>query len=251
MHLLFCTHRPKSNIHRRPLLSKQSHLKGLLMLLPRDEAPVKRMRSLTALTATKTHPQYWHMITLVIIKLTDEVLLLREHRWDIQISKILECFSRISVRQSKDLQWEPLRSQSKQIYANISPQLSRKFVNHTGCPENTLRKTHWQIPSSRWKGESFLLFSVSYLPPYRLHARGTTVLYQKNTQAEKKKHKARRIHRYLLDGQKQPIKATQSWSEWIVVHKADYTSGREEFWNICSLSFIEVGTKGIQLYSCY
>lgn len=78
MHLLFCTHRPKSNIHRRPLLSKQSHLKGLLMLLPRDEAPVKRTRSLTALIPTKTHPQYWHMITLVIIKLTDEVLLLCE-----------------------------------------------------------------------------------------------------------------------------------------------------------------------------
>lgn len=145
MHLLFHTHRLKSNLPKHAFVFKAAPFEGLIVTLPRDETPLKRKRSLTFLISTKIQISR-HVITLAIIKMTDEVLLLFESRQDIYITEVLQTLQKNFSKTFEGLITEAtLFAKQANLCQHFPPsQMSKKCMNQCQRPENTLFRRHFQ-----------------------------------------------------------------------------------------------------------
>lgn len=144
MHLLFHIHRLKSNLPKHAFAFKLAPFEGLIVTPPR-RIPLKRKRSPTSLISTKIQISR-HVITSVIIKMTDEVLLLCESRQDIYITEVLQTLQKNFSKTFEGLITEAtLFAKQANLCQHFAPsQTSKKFMNQCKCPENTLFRRHLQ-----------------------------------------------------------------------------------------------------------
>lgn len=186
MHLLFHIHRLKSNLPKHAFAFKLAPFEGLIVTPPR-QIPLKRKRSPTSLISTKIQISR-HVITSVIIKMTDEVLLLCESRQDIYITEVLQTLQKHFSKTFEGLITEAT------LFAKQA-NLCQHFPHHRHqrslwTNANVLRILCLGDIFRRWKLKAFTVFSKS--PLYWLHVRGTTGLNQKKTQGEgSKKHETK------------------------------------------------------------